>query len=61
MLQAELAKKADLDVSYMSLLENNRKSPTLTTFVRICDVLGIKPSVLMKRAEESPGRSSSKR
>lgn len=54
LLQAELAQKVDLDPTYISQLENNRKSPTLTTYFRICEVLGIKPSTLMKRVEESP-------
>lgn len=54
MLQAEFAKRADLDPSYVSMLENNRKSPTLTVYFRICEVLDIKPSVMMKRIEESP-------
>ena len=53
-LQAAFAERADLDPSYVSLLENNRKSPTLTVYFRICDVLGIKPSALMRRVEEMP-------
>jgi transcriptional regulator with XRE-family HTH domain len=52
LLQAQLAEKANLDSSYLSPLENNRKSPTLTTYFRLCQVLGIKPSALMKRVEE---------
>ena len=54
MLQADLATRAELDPSYVSLLENNRKSPTLTVYLRICQVLGIKPSMMMKTAEELP-------
>jgi transcriptional regulator with XRE-family HTH domain len=53
-LQAVLAEKADLDPSYISLLENNRKSPTLTVYFRLCEVLGTRPSALMKRVEEMP-------
>jgi transcriptional regulator with XRE-family HTH domain len=51
MLQADFAKKADLDPSYVSMLENNRKSPTLTVYFRICKVLGVAPSELMKQVE----------
>lgn len=54
MLQAEFAKRAELDPSYVSMLENNRKSPTLTVYFRVCEVLNIKPSVMMKRIEEAP-------
>lgn len=53
-LQADLAKRADLDPSYVSMLENNRKSPTLTVYFRICEVLKIKPSLMMQRIEDAP-------
>ena len=53
-LQAEFAKRAGLDPSYVSLLENNRKSPTLTVYFRICQVLEMKPSALMQRVEQAP-------
>jgi transcriptional regulator with XRE-family HTH domain len=51
LLQAELAAKADLNVAYVSRLENNKKSPTLTVYARICDALGISPTELMRRVE----------
>lgn len=54
LLQAELAAKADLEKSYVSQLENNRKSPTLSTYFRICAVFDTKPSAFMKRIEEMP-------
>jgi transcriptional regulator with XRE-family HTH domain len=56
MLQSELAKRAELDPSYISLLENNRKSPTLTVYFRLCNVLGVSPSDLMKRVESAPAK-----
>jgi transcriptional regulator with XRE-family HTH domain len=52
LLQADLAKQANLDPSYVSLLENNRKSPTLTVYFRICQVLNIRPSEMMRRIEK---------
>lgn len=52
--QSDFAKKADLDPSYVSMLENNRKSPTLTVYFRICEVLKLRPSELMKRIENLP-------
>jgi transcriptional regulator with XRE-family HTH domain len=54
LLQTEFAEKADLEKSYVSQLENNRKSPTLSTYFRICAVFGVKPSAFMKRVEETP-------
>lgn len=56
LLQADFAKKADLDPSYVSMLENNRKSPTLTVYFRICGVLGMTGTELMRQieAEKSP-------
>ncbi len=53
LVQAELARRADLDLSYVSLLENNRKSPTLTVYFRLCKVLNVTPSDMMKRVEEA--------
>lgn len=37
--QEELAFKAELDRTYISLLELGRKSPTLVTIFRLCQVL----------------------
>lgn len=52
--QSQFAQRAKLDASYVSLLENNHKSPTLTVYFRICEVLSISPSELMKRVEDMP-------
>ncbi len=49
--QSEVAERADLDPSYVSMLENNKKSPTLTVYFRLCEVIGVVPSELMKRVE----------
>jgi transcriptional regulator with XRE-family HTH domain len=60
-LQAELAAKAEVNVAYVSQLENNRKSPTLTVYFRLCAVLKITPSDLMKRIEDTPSAPSTRR
>jgi transcriptional regulator with XRE-family HTH domain len=49
--QEELAFRADLSRNYISLLELNRKSPTIQVLFRICKVLSIKPSTLISRIE----------
>lgn len=49
--QEELAFRAELDRSYISLLENDHKSPTVDVLFRICDALGTKPSLVLGRVE----------
>ena len=51
MTQEELAFKAGVDRSYISLLENDRKSPTLDMLFRICDALDARASQLIARIE----------
>jgi transcriptional regulator with XRE-family HTH domain len=55
MTQEELAFKAGVDRSYISLLENDRKSPTLDMLFRLCDALGARPSRLVARVERKRG------
>ncbi len=45
--QEELAFRAGLDRTYISLLERGMKNPTLTVFLHLCQVLDQKPDVLM--------------
>lgn len=49
--QEELAGKSNLHRTYISLLERNKKSPTLDSLFRICKALGISASNLIKRIE----------
>ncbi len=42
--QKELADKINLSRSFISQLENNQLSPSLSSFLQICDALGINPS-----------------
>lgn len=49
--QEELAFRAELDRSYISLLENDHKSPTVDVLFRICDALGTRPSLILGRVE----------
>jgi len=47
--QEELAFRAGLHRTYVSLIERGIKSPTLETFFRICAALGFQPDVLISR------------
>ena len=47
--QEELAQKAHLHRTYVSLLERNRRKPTTDVFERICDALNLKPSTVFRR------------
>ncbi len=51
MSQEELAARANLHPTYISLLERNKKSPTLDSLFRICKALGISASSLIARLE----------
>jgi transcriptional regulator with XRE-family HTH domain len=42
-----------VDRSYLSQLENDKKSPTVDLLFRICDALGVAPSDLLARVEKS--------
>ena len=49
--QEELSFAAKIDRTYISQLENNKKSPTLDVLFRLCDALGISASELIARVE----------
>lgn len=44
--QAELAQRADCSVSYLSLLENNQRDPTLSTVEKIAMALSVPIGIL---------------
>lgn len=58
--QERLAYSAGLDRAYISLLENDHKSPTVDVLYLICDALGIAASDLLAQVERSrkPRRKS---
>jgi transcriptional regulator with XRE-family HTH domain len=51
--QEQLSFEAKLDRTYISQLENNKKSPTVDVLFRICDALGIAASDLIARVEKA--------
>jgi len=53
--QEKLGFEAEIDRSYVSMLETDKKSPTLDVLFRICDALKISASELIARVERSRG------
>jgi transcriptional regulator with XRE-family HTH domain len=54
--QETLAFEADLDRTYISQLEHDKKSPTLDALFRIAKALGTPASELVARVERKMGR-----
>lgn len=50
--QTELALRADVDRSYISLIELGKNSPSLRLIFKLCDALDLAPSDLMKDVEK---------
>jgi transcriptional regulator with XRE-family HTH domain len=49
--QEQLSFAAEVDRTYISELENNRKSPTMDVLLRLCKALGVKASKLIAKIE----------
>ena len=49
--QESLAEKSGLHRTYISLLERNKKSPTLETLFHICQALEVSAASLIKKVE----------
>ena len=54
--QEEVSFRANVDRSYISQLERDKKSPTLDLLFRLCDALGVKASTLVARVERGRGK-----
>lgn len=52
MTQEELASKAKVDRTYISMLEHDKKSPTLDILFRLCQALDIKASQVIAKVEK---------
>lgn len=50
--QTDVAQKASCSVSYLSMLENNKRDPTLSTLTKIAGALGVPLGVLFVLAAE---------
>ena len=53
MTQEQLASKAKVDRTYISMLEHDKKSPTLDMLFRLCQAMGVKASIVVARVEKS--------
>ncbi len=49
--QEQLAFQAGVHRTYVSMLERDKKSPTVAVLFRLCKALGIRPSRLIARVE----------
>lgn len=58
MTQEQLSFKAGVDRTYVSHLENNKKSPTIDTLFRICDALGVSLAKIIARVEKERSRNT---
>ncbi len=61
MTQEQLSFAAGVDRSYISLLENDHKSPTVDILFRLCDALGVAASDLLACVEASRKRKPRKK
>lgn len=50
--QEELADKANLDRTYISLIERGQRSPTVRAVIAICDALDLPTATLFNRLDE---------
>lgn len=51
--QEQVSAAAGIDRAYLSQLENDHKSPTVDTLVRICGALGVPASEILARVERA--------
>lgn len=49
--QEVLSGFAGIARTHLSMIENGKRKPTLETFYRICQSMGVKPSVVMEEIE----------
>ena len=54
--QEKLADEAGISRNYVSLLELNRKSPTVDLLLGLCDTLGVSAADLIRRVENDAPR-----
>jgi transcriptional regulator with XRE-family HTH domain len=55
-MSQELLAFAGVDRSYISQLENDRRSPTLQFLFRLCDALGVSAGVVVARVDKARRR-----
>jgi transcriptional regulator with XRE-family HTH domain len=59
--QEDLAYKAKVDRTYVSMLERGKNSPTVEVLFRICRALRVSPSEVIARVEKASKVSATRR
>jgi transcriptional regulator with XRE-family HTH domain len=59
--QEQLAFRAGVDRTYVSQLENDKKSPTVQTLFRLCSAMKTSPAAVVARLERRLARPSPSR
>ena len=59
--QEKLGDEAGISRNYVSLLELNRKSPTVDLLLGLCDTLGVSAADLIRRVENDAPRRRRRR
>ena len=59
--QEQLAFDADVDRTYISMLENDKKSPTVEMLFRLCESMDVAASDILRRVERCDLDESSTR
>ena len=54
--QEALADRAGIHRTYVSLVERDKKSPTVAMLLRICHAIGVRPSTIVAAIEGGTGR-----
>lgn len=52
--QERLAEKAGISRNYVSLLELNRKSPTVSVLLALCGAMGVSAADILAKIERTP-------
>jgi transcriptional regulator with XRE-family HTH domain len=61
MTQEALAFAAGVDRSYISQLENDKRSPTLDYLIRVCEAMGTSAGTIVARIEKARRRGRNAR
>ena len=54
MTQEDVADRASVDRTYVSMLEHDKKSPTVDVLLRICEAMGVRASEIIAQIEAQP-------
>jgi transcriptional regulator with XRE-family HTH domain len=58
--QEAVAKRANIGRSYLSLLENDVKSPTVKVLLRVCAAIGVSSADVLRKVEKGERKRANK-